>query len=321
LIDNRLLNWCRFGRIIRMIKNYFRVAWRNLLRNKMLSVINISGLAIGMAFAMLIGMWIRYETSFDTFHSHAGRIALVMKHTLFNDQRNTQESTPMPLHFELKNNYPEVQRAIRITWSEPHSLLSGHNKFSRNGRFTDPDFLHMFSFPLIKGNANTALKEPASIVLTESLATALFGKEDPIGKTIRLDNEYDLTVTAVAKDVPDNSTIDFSFLVPYEFRVAHNEWIRNNGANWGNNFLMNMVELKEGVSMEAFSKKIASLNVQKDKTLKNLTLFLQPMYKWHLQNEFRNWVNVGGKIDYIWLFGVIGVFVLLIACINFMNLY
>jgi ABC-type antimicrobial peptide transport system permease subunit len=303
-----------------MFKNYIKVAWRNLLHNKLLSFINIFGLAIGMTFAMLIAMWIWYETSFDSFHENRNRLALVMKHTLFNNEKNTRGGTPLPLYYELKTNYPEVKRATRITWNENHSLVNGLNKFNRNGRYVDADFLYMFSFPLVKGQRATALKDPNSIVLTESLAIALFGKEDPIGKRIRFDNQDDLTVTAVAKDHPHNSTIDFSFLIPYQFQELHYDWVKNNRTNWGNNFLMNMVELKEGVSMEDFSKKIGPLNVQKDKTLKNQTLFLHPMHKWHLYNDYENWVNIGGKIKYIWLFGIIGAFVLLIACINFMNL-
>ena len=303
-----------------MFKNYFKIAWRNLWKNKGLSFINISGLAIGMAFAVLIGLWVQYETSFDSFHKNRDRIALVQKHTLFNDNKNTQESTPLPLYDELKNNYPEVKRATRLTWNDNHSLVTGNNKFNKKGRYVDPDFLEMFSFPLIKGNATTALTDPSSIILTESLATALFGTEDPIGKTIKMDNEYNVQVRAIARDVPKNSTLDFDFLVPYTFLIGHSEWIRNNKSSWSNNFMMNMVELKEGVSMEAFSKKIGPLNVQRDKTIKNQTLFLHPLSKWHLYNDYKNWVNVGGKMEYVRLFGIIGIFVLLIACINFMNL-
>jgi len=303
-----------------MIKSYFKIAWRNLWKNKSLSFINIVGLAIGMAFAMLIGLWIRYETSFDSFQKNGDRIALVQKHTLFNNNRNTQESTPLPLYYELKSNYPEVKRATRMDFGDQHSLVVGSNKFNKQGRYVDPDFLEMFSFPLMKGNVKTALSDLNSIIVSESLATALFGKADPIGKTIKLDNKYDVQVTAVVKDVSKNSTIQFDYLAPYEFGVQVSEFVRNNKTNWGNNFLMNIVELKEGVSMEAFSKKIGPLNVQKDTRIKNQTLFLHPLSKWHLYNEYKNWINVGGKIEYVRLFGIIGLFVLLIACINFMNL-
>lgn len=303
-----------------MIKNFFKIAWRNLARNKSLSFINVFGLAAGITFALLVGLWIQYETRFDTFHSNKDRIALVLKNTMFNNQKNTQEPTPLPLYDELKTNYPEVKRATRITWAFDHSLVIGDKKLNRKGRYVDPAFLDMFSFPLIKGNAATALKSPNSIILSASLAQVLFGSADPIGKTVRLNNANDVQVTAVVKDVPYQSTINFDFLIPFEYLIAHDEWIKNNRTDWGNNFLMNMVELKEGVSMEAFSKKISTLSTQKDARLKNQFLFLHPLNKWHLYNDYKNWVNAGGKITYIWLFGIIGIFVLLIACINFMNL-
>lgn len=302
-----------------MIKNYFKIAWRNLARNKTLSFINIFGLSAGITFALLIGLWIQYETSFDTFHTNGKQLAMVMKHVMFNDQKSTQSLTPLPLHDELKNNYPEVKRTSRAA-PTGQGLMAGNNKLNKMGWYVDPAFLDMFSFPLVKGSTATALKDPNSIILTTSLAQALFGSEDPMGKIIRLNNANDVRVTAIVQDVPHNSTIDFEFLIPYQYAIDQDEWIRNNKTDWGNNFLMNMVELKEGASMDALSKKIGPLNVQKDARIKNQVLFLHPLNKWHLYNEYKNWVNAGGKIAYIWLFGIIGVFILLVACINFMNL-
>jgi ABC-type antimicrobial peptide transport system permease subunit len=304
-----------------MIRSFLLVAWRNLRQNKLVSFINIAGLAIGMTFAMLVALWINYETSFDQFHLNKDRIALILKNTEFNGQKNTQEPTPLPLYAALKNNYPEVKRASRLTWKDDRYYLSiGDKRIKSSSRFADPDFLGMFSFPVIKGNAATALDNPSSIVLTASLATALFGQEDPVGKTVLYDNEYNLQVTAVMKDVPANSTIDFDFLMPYQFVIDHDSWVKGNADTWSNNFLMNVVELKEGASMTAFSHKIAPLNMQKDKTLKNQFLFAHPLNKWHLYNDFSNWVNTGGRIFYVRLFAAIGSFVLFIACINFMNL-
>ncbi|PSL48337.1 ABC-type antimicrobial peptide transport system permease subunit [Chitinophaga niastensis] len=303
-----------------MIKNYFRIAWRNLFQNKVLSFINIFGLATGMAFALLICLWIRQETSYDTFHENRDRIALVMQNSLFNDQKNTISATQFPVCEELKTNYPEVKRATKLSWNTKAGLLAGNNKFTKSGIYADPDFLEMFSFPVIKGDAKTALNDPNSIILTESLATALFGTKDPIGQLIKLDNRYDVQVTAVMKDIPKNSTITFEFLAPYEFQVQHNDFVKSNRHNWANNFMMNMVELKAGASMDALSKKIGPVIMQRDKSLKNQTLFLQPMQEWHLYGDYKNWVNVGGKILYVRLFGIIGIFVLLVACINFMNL-
>jgi ABC-type antimicrobial peptide transport system permease subunit len=303
-----------------MFKSYFKTGWRSLLKNKGYSFINIGGLAMGMAFAMVIGLWIQHELSFDSFHVNADRIALVQKNTFFNNERNTQEATPYPLCDELKNNYPEVKRAARISYQIERGLMVGDNTVNKTGRYVDADFLEMFSFPLIKGDIRTALQDPNSIILTESLSLALFGANDPIGKTVRVNNQFDVQVTAIVKDIPVNSTLQFGFLAPYEFEAKNTPFIDNNRTSWGNNFLMNMVELKEGVSMEKFSEKISTLNMEMDKTIKDQTLFLHPLKKWHLYNDYENWVNVGGRIEYVRLFGIIGIFVLLIACINFMNL-
>ncbi len=303
-----------------MLRNYFKVAWRNLFQNKTLSFINIFGLAIGMAFAMLIGLWIQFETSFDRFHKNIERLALVRKHTLFNNNKNTQVGIMLPLYDELKNKYPEVKRATRIDWGNSHSLMVGKDKFNKKGLYVDPDFLEMYSFGLVKGSVQTALKDPNSIVLTESLAKTLFKDANPLGKYIKLDNKYNVHVTAVVKDAPKNSSINFEFLAPFEFKVMNFDYVRNAKDSWGNNFLANMVELKEGASMDALSKKIGPLIGQKDNKIKNQTLFLQPMKEMHLYDEFKDWKNSGGRIEYVRLFGIIGIFVLLIACINFMNL-
>jgi ABC-type antimicrobial peptide transport system permease subunit len=303
-----------------MFRNYFKIAWRNLLQNKGLAFINIFGLAIGMAFAILIGLWIQYETSFDQFHVNKKRIAVVRKNTLFNNQKNTATSMPLPLSDELKKNYPEVERVSRMSWNESHSLMIGDNKFNKKGLYADPDFLKMFSFPLVKGNISTALNDPNTIVLTESLAKTLFGQENPIGKPVKIDNQYTVLVSAVAKDVPTNSSITFDFLAPFEFKIANNNDVKKSQFVWNINFLMNVVEVKEGASISALSKKIAPILMQKRKDGIKMSLFLQPFDQFYLHNEYKNWVNVGGRIDYVHLFAIIGIFVLFIACINFMNL-
>ena len=303
-----------------MLKNYLKVAWRHLVQHKGLSFINIFGLAIGMAFAILIGLWIQYETSFDKFHVNRDRVAIVLKNTLFNNQKNTQNSTPLPLYYAMKSEYPEVKHASRMSWNNDFSLAVGDKKYKRQGIHVDPDFLRMFTFPLVKGSVQTALSDPNAIVITEAVAKALFGSADPINKIIKVNNEYNLKVTGVLKDVPVNSSIQFDFLAPFERLMAENQFYRDNKSNWGNNFLRNVVELREDVSMSDFSAKIKNLNIDRDNTLKDLYLFLHPLAKWNLYNDFKNWQNTGGKIQYIRLFGAIGIFVLLIACINFMNL-
>ncbi|HEY8898550.1 MAG TPA: ABC transporter permease [Niastella sp.] len=302
-----------------MFKSYIKTAWRSLLHNKGLAFINIFGLSIGIAFALLIGLWIQYETGFDEFHVNKDRIAMIRKHNLFNNQKTTGRNQPLPLYDELKANYPEIKRLSRIIDGK-YSLMTGDNKFNKSGLHVDADFLQMLSFPLVKGNAASALNDPNAVVLTESLANAMFGKEDPIGKIIKLDNQYPLMVTAVARDVPPNSSIRFDFLAPFSFKLQKSENIKQAQTQWGNNFLAYILEIKEGNSMAALSQKIEPLVMQKRKDGITQLLFLQPMQQWHLYNEFKEWKNAGGRIHYVRLFAILGIFVLLIACINFMNL-
>ncbi|WAC09225.1 ABC transporter permease [Dyadobacter pollutisoli] len=303
-----------------MIKNYFKVATRNLLRNKTLSFINILGLALGMTFALLIGMWVYFEISFDTFNKNADRVALVMKHSLMNDQKNSSSSLMMPIYDELKSNYPEIKRISRLDWGSVHSLVAQNHKFKKEGYYVDPDFLKIFTYPVIKGNIETALTEPNSIVLTESLSKAMFGAVDPVGKVIRIDNKFDIQVTAVMQDVPKNASLSFEFLAPFEFSVQNNPDVRESKTRWNNSFIGVVLEIKEGISMDALSKKIAPIPANKDNYIKVQTLSLYPMPRWHLYDDFKDWVNVGGQILFVRLFGIIGAFILLIACINFMNL-
>ncbi|MEX6689624.1 ABC transporter permease [Danxiaibacter flavus] len=303
-----------------MFKNYFKTAWRNLAKNKVYSFLNILGLAIGMSVAMLIGLWVQHELSYDSFNVNREHIAMVMKKTLFNNEKGTQAGISLPLYDELKTNYPEVKRITRLDWGGNHSLMVGDKKLSSKGHFADPDFLRMFTFPLVEGQADLVLKDPYSIVLTQSLSKSLFGDADPVGKFIKLDNQHNVKVTGVLKDVPKNSSIEFDFLLPYELNVLTDSFVKNSKGQWQNNFLQNFVQLNDGVTVEAFSRKIAPIIQQKSKDKKEGTLFVHPMKKGHLYSEFKDWINIGGTIEYVKLFAVIGIFVLIIACINFMNL-
>jgi putative ABC transport system permease protein len=303
-----------------MLKNYFKIAWRNLINNKIYSTINIFGLAVGMAVATLIGLWVQHEISYDAFHVNKEHIGIIMKKTLFNNEKGTQSGVMLPLYDELKTNYPDVKYATRLDWGDSHSLIIGEKKLSKTGQFADPDFLRMFSFPLVKGNISNALKEPYSIVISESLATAIFGNSDPMGRMIKVDNKNLVKVSGVLKDVPDNSTLQFDFLMPYELNVITNDFVKGAKTQWKNNFLQTFVQLNDGVSMKAFSAKIENLPRIKSDDKTQATLFVHPMKKWHLYGDFKDWVNIGGLIQYVQLFALIGLLVLIIACINFMNL-
>jgi putative ABC transport system permease protein len=303
-----------------MYKNYFKTAFRNLWKNKGYSTINILGLAVGMAVALLIGMWVQHQLTFDGFHERKDNIAIVMKKTFFNNFKGTQTGVMLPLYDELRANYPEVKHITRLDWGSGHSLIVGDKKIMKFGHFADPDFLRMFSFPLIKGTADKALNDPYSIVITESLATALFGNDEPIGKMITVDKSKNVVVTGIVKDIPANSSISFDFVLPYELNVLTNDRVKQARDQWQNNFLQNFVELNEGISMEAFSKRIENIVREKVNDKKESALFVHPMKKWHLFSEFKDWVNTGGEIEYVRLFSIIGIFVLAIACINFVNL-
>ncbi|KIC92698.1 ABC transporter permease [Flavihumibacter solisilvae] len=303
-----------------MFSNYFKTAIRNLWKNKGYSFINIFGLSVGMAVAMLIGLWVQYELSFDKFHTHRKNIAIVMKKTNFNNVKRVQTGVMLPLYDELKSKYPDVKYITRLDWGGGHSLVVGNKRLQMEGHFADPDFLRMFSFPLVKGNADKALNEPYSIVLSERLATALFGNEDPMGKMIKIDNAHNVIVTGVARNVPSNSTLSFDLLMPYELNVATSDFVRNAKTQWQNNFLQTIVELKDGVTTSTFSKRIENIVREKVDDKKEATLFVHPMENWHLYDDFKEWVNTGGAIEYVRLFAIVGILVLLIACINFMNL-
>jgi putative ABC transport system permease protein len=303
-----------------MIGNYLKVAVRQLLRHKTLSLINILGLSLGMTFALLIGMWVRFETSFDTFNKNADRTALVMKHMLMNDRKSTSSTVMMPVYDELRGNYPEIQRISRLDWGSRHSLVTRNQKFRKQGYYVDPDFLKIFTYPVVKGNLETALVDPNSIVLTESLAEAMFGKTDPIGKVIRVDNKFDIQITAVVQDTPPNSSLQFEFLAPFEFNVQNISDVRESKTRWNNSFIGVVLQVREGVKMDELTKKIGPMLEKKDPYIKMQKLSLYPMERWHLYDDFRDWANTGGRILFVRLFGIIGAFVLLIACINFMNL-
>ena len=273
-----------------------------------------------MAFTIIIGLWIQYQFSFDDFQVNKSRIAILMKHSMSNNEKISSVSTPLPLYSELKTNYPEVKRATRISWLDEHSLIAGDKRLNKKGIYVDQDFLKIFTFPVINGTVENALTNPNSVVLTKSLANTLFGSQNPVGKIVKFDNQFSVMVSAVVEDLPKNSSINFEFLMPFEFRVRNEEGVKRDLNNWDNNFLMTAIELKEGVSMDALSKKLKPLLMQKDKNKRNEFFFLHSMKKWNLYDEYKNWVNVGGKIQFIHLFATIGAFVLLIACINFMNL-
>ncbi|MBN8701153.1 MAG: ABC transporter permease [Chitinophagales bacterium] len=300
-----------------MLTNFFKVAWRNLLRNKGFSFINIAGLAIGMAAAILITLWIQHEMSYDQFHAKKDRIYEAWNKAHFSGKLQCWNTTPKILARTLEKDVPEVERAVRVYWPRNILFSLGEKRLTAAGNQVDTGFLQMFSFPMLKGNPQTALNDGYSIVLTEKLAKNLFGDEDPMGKILKLDNKDNFTVTGILKDLPNNSRFGFEFLTNWELVKRQGE----DDSSWGNNSTRTYVLLKENASMASANDKIKGIKVRYSKDEDpNWEMFIYPSSRWRLYSSFTNGKEDGGLIDFVKLFGVIALFILLIACINFMNL-
>lgn len=309
-----------------MLRNYIKIAFRNLLKNKVYSFINIGGLAVGMSVAMLIGLWIYDETSANKHHKNYESIYQVMMHQTFDGHRGSQLALPYPMGEELKTKYPDFKAVAMCDWGANRSLVVGNQKFLKDGHYIEPEAIEMFSLNVLSGDKNP-LKEPYSIVLTEETAQTIFGKQDPIGKTIRLDNISDLKVTAIVAKQPKNATLQFDYLLPWLLQAKqHPAWAKREEDAWDNNSHAVFVQLKEGVSYEKTNAKIKGvvLSHLADREIMNKSIkpevFIHPMAKWKLYSEFEEGVNTGGFIKYVRLFAIFGLFILVIACINFMNL-
>jgi putative ABC transport system permease protein len=307
-----------------MIKNYFKIAWRNLIKSKGYSTINIGGLAVGMAVAMLIGLWVYDELTFDKYHTNYDRIAQVMQHANFNGKVETQVSNPALMGPELRDKYgSDFKHVVQSSWTGGHLLTVGDKHITKVGIFFEPGAPEMLTLKMLKGTRG-GLKEPYSIMLSASAAASVFGKEDPINKTIKLDRTTDVKVTGVYEDLPDNTSFrGLEIMMPWELWLIQNPWAKQMTEPWGSNFSQTFVQIADNADMIKVSAKIKNAklnNVSKEEAKYQWVVFLQPMSKWNLYNQFKNGVNTGGSIQYVWLFGIIGIFVLLLACINFMNL-
>jgi len=307
-----------------MIKNYFKVAWRNLFKSKGSSFINITGLAIGMAVAMLIGFWIYDELSFDHYHKNYTRIAQVMQKQTGNGQVYTGQAIPFPLGEELKSKHgSDFKYIVMSSWEGGHILTSGEQHVSQDGAYMDVDAAKMLSLKMLKGT-NEGLKDPASVLLAESAAKAVFGDTEPINQVIKIDNKQEVKVTGIYEDLPANTLFkDLKFIAPWQLYATSEKWIKNSMTEWGNNSFQTFVQIADNTDFASVNKRIINTKLdrvpEEDKKYKS-QIFLHPMEDWHLKSNWENGVNTGGLIDYVWLFLIVGIFVLLLACINFMNL-
>ena len=305
-----------------MLHNYFKIALRSLLKNKGYSFINIGGLAIGLASAILIFLWIADEYSFDKFNTNYNSIYKLYQSQEWNmGHVGTGNSMPYPLKEALPTKSSQVKFVCMTNWGEGNMLQVGEKRMYKLGLSASEDFLKMFSFPTVKGENNTALNDPNSIVITESTAKSLFGDTEPMGQFVRIDNFKELKVTGVIKDVPKQSEFRFDYLLPFAYYESTQPWIRNSAKNsWNNNSFQMYVQLNEGAKEEDVNNSIVGLIRDNNPKAPTAKLFLHPMSKWRLHGNFDEGKNTGGLIDYVRLFTAIAIFVLIIACINFMNL-
>ncbi len=308
-----------------MLKTYLKIALRNLKRNKGYSAINIGGLAVGIMVTMLIGLWISSELSFNKYHANYDRIAQVWQHQTYSG-RDTQNSIPAPLGPELKNRFEDdFEYVVMSSFTWEHILSNNDKKLTEKGNYMDVDAPEMLSLKMLKGSRD-GLKDLNSILLSESLAKSFFGKEDPLGKVVEMDNKLNVVVTGVYEDLPNSSEFsELMFIAPWKLYTSSVDWVKSaiDNPQWDNNSYQLYVQIGRNTSFETVNRKIKNVKYDKldasQKALKT-EVFLHPMADWHLRSAWENGVQTGGFIQYVWLFGIIGFFVLLLACVNFMNL-
>lgn len=306
-----------------MIRNYFKIAWRNLLKNRIYSTINILGLAIGMAVTIIIALWVNDELSYNNYFKNKDKIAQVFQTQTFNGNIGTGSAIPRPLDKAMREEFnDQFEHIIMSSWGFSYYLKYDDTNISRIGNSMQEGAPDMLDLKIIKG-VKDGITETHSIMLSKSTAETLFGDEEPIGKIIKVNNEYSMKVTAIYQDIPNNNSFEnLDFLLPWKHYITTQDWIKDAEDQWGNNSWQLFVQLKENAQMDKVSDMISDLKMRlsgEEKEFKP-TLFLLPMKDWYLRSNFVDGIQQGGRIEYVWLFAIIGIFVLLLACINFMNL-
>lgn len=304
-----------------MLQNYFKIAWRNLLKNRVTGVINILGLAIGMAVALLIGLWVQDEYQFNKNfknHDHLGQLLL---HQTFGGKTGTSWAVSLPTVPTLRNQFGDDLEAVSLaSWPWKHLLTIDEKRILAQGNYVEHTFPKMFSLEMIEGNVETALTDPNSVIISESLAQTFFGDASAKGQVLQMDTESDLKVTAVFKDFPFGSSFhEMKFFTTWKLYEKTRPWVTESKDNWGNHSFQLYTQLKPNVDPADFSRKIRDIE-KAHFGEGNPEYFIHPMPRWHLHSEFKEGKYVGGRIQYVYLFSIIGVFVLILACINFMNL-
>ncbi len=303
-----------------MFKNYLKIAWRNIARNKAHSFINISGLAVGIACGLLILLWVQNELDMDAWHKNGPRIYDVYERTHVDHKDDASYGTPALIAGEVKKVIPEVQYATQMAWVEPHNFRVGEKALKLTGSFASPDYFKMFDTKLLQGNAQNALNTLSGIAISHKMANQLFGgPEAAIGKNILLENTINLTVSAVFEDLPNTTSTPFEYLLNWQKFLDENGWAKD----WENSGPLTFIMLRPGADPALVGKKIAHfLDNYTQPQHRALTpqLALQPYNDLYLHGNFTNGKIDGGRFEYVRLFSIVALFILLIACINFMNL-
>ncbi len=304
-----------------MFKNYLKTAFRNLWKSKVFSAINVMGLALGLACSLLIILWVNDEYNMDAFHKNGSRLFSVFERQYRDGQVDAFHGSPGVLADELKRVMPEVQYATNYAWNELSTFEANGKIIKEDGNHSGPDFFKMFTYPLLEGNANAVLQSPLDVAISKKMAEEFFGSPaKAIGKTIRYQNTKDLKVTAVFDNVPHSSTMQFDYMLSWQEFLEGNSWAKD----WTNNGPPCYIMLRKGTDAKAFEKKITRFldNYNKEQTTHSyIRLGIERYGDVYLHSNFDKNGNIsGGRIEYVQLFSVVAIFILLIACINFMNL-
>lgn len=308
-----------------MFKSYLKIAWRNLIKDKASAIINVGGLAMGMAVAILISLWAWDELSFNKSFKNYDYIAQVMTHQTVDGKSEASFNQVRPLEFELRNKYgSDFKHIVMAGYPGDHIISYGEQKISQTGQFMQEGAPDMLSLEMIEGTKD-GLKDPSSIIISVSVAQALFGKTPALNRAIRIDNRMDVKITGVYRDLPYNTGFsNIKFIAPWDLMIANGEaWMKEARDDWGEHSFLMYVQISPNTTFGSVSKRIKNSvydNVDAEHKKFQPRVFLNPMNRWHLYSKWENGENVGGRIQYVWLFSIIGAFVLLLACINFMNL-
>lgn len=303
-----------------MYSNYFKIALRGFTKHKLTFFINLFGLSLGLWATISIGLWVKSELQMNQSFAEMDQVYRIMEHQRYGSDIFTTTSTPGILAAALKEEYPEVERSACYSWNESALLVAGENRISMDGFYADPDFLHILQYEFLNGDRDQALTEISHIVLSKEGAIKLFGKTDVVGETVVLketDGEASFQVMGVVDVDPELSSNRFEYILPFKFMFdkPYNGWLQR----WGNNGPSTIVKLHKNANGQEFSDKIEDFIAQRNEG-SNVKLFAFPEMDLYLHGKFKDGLQQGGRIEFVRLFAVIGIFILLIACINFMNL-